>query len=90
MANDTLETNDAYRQPLFPDNINVTEFRVFPHPNIDLEKAWKESDENQNVAEYVRIQLGMQPAWKDRKMMKGEPKEYKFATTISLTDIFTQ
>jgi hypothetical protein len=89
-VNDGLVTNDAYWQPLFPENINVTEFKVFPHPNIDLERAWKESDINQNVAEYVRIQLGMKPAWKDRKMLKWEPKEYKFSTTINLTDIFTQ
>lgn len=81
---------DKYWQPLFPENINVTEFKVFPHPNIDLERAWKESDDNQNVAEYVRIQLGMKPAWKDRKMMKWDPKEYKFSTTINLTDIFTK
>jgi hypothetical protein len=65
-----LVTNDTYWQSLFPENINVTEFKVFPHPNIDLERAWKESDDNQNVAEYVRIQLGMKPAWKDRKMLK--------------------
>lgn len=89
-ATPALNTNNRYWQSLFPENINVTEFKVFPHPNIDLERAWKESDENQNVAEYVRIQLGMKPAWKDRKMMKWEPKEYKFSTTISLTDIFTQ
>jgi hypothetical protein len=32
----------------------------------------------------------MKPAWKDRKMLKWEPKEYKISTTISLTDIFTK
>lgn len=79
-----------YRQPLFSDNINVTEFKVFPHPNIDMDRAWKIASQNQNVAEYVRVQLWMMPAWKERKQIKWNPQEFKMSTTINLTDIFTR
>lgn len=79
-----------YWQPLFSDNINVTEFKVFPHPNIDMERAWKVSAQNQNVAEYVRVQLWMMPSWKERKKIKWTPQEFKMSTTINLTDIFTR
>jgi hypothetical protein len=81
---------DLYWQNLFPDNMHVTEFKVFPHPNVDTGRWWKIADEDQNVSEYVRIQLWIMPAWKDRKKIKWTPKEYKVATTINLTDIFTR
>jgi hypothetical protein len=32
----------------------------------------------------------MMPARKNRKKFKGVPKEYKYNTTINLTDIFTR
>lgn len=83
------DTNN-YWQTLFSDNINVTEFKVFPHPNIDTNRAWKNSNPEQNVAEYVRVQLSMMPSWKERKQIKGSPQEYKISTTINLTDIFTR
>ncbi|MCP4523542.1 MAG: prepilin-type N-terminal cleavage/methylation domain-containing protein [Candidatus Gracilibacteria bacterium] len=79
-----------YWQPLFPENIHVTEFKVYPHPNIDTNEAWLEDDDSMNTAEYVRLQLGMMPAWKDRQKIRGNPREYKFATTINLTDIFSR
>jgi hypothetical protein len=82
--------SDLYRQDLFPDNLHVTEFKVFPHPNVDTGRWWKIADEEKNVSEYVRIQLWIIPAWKDRKKIKWTPKEYKVATTINLTDIFTR
>jgi type II secretory pathway pseudopilin PulG len=79
-----------YWQPLFPENINVTEFKVFPHPNIDTDRAWKLADIDKNVAEYVRLQLSMKAGWKDRRKLQWTPKEYKLSTTINLTDIFTR
>lgn len=82
--------SNLYWQKLFPDDINVTEFKVFPHPNKDIDRAWKEDSDEQNVAESVRIQLWMMPAWKNRKQFKWKPKEYKYTTTINLTDIFTR
>lgn len=81
---------DKYWQKLFPEDINVTEFKVFPHPNIDISRAWKVDDPSRNVAEYVRIQLWMMPAWKNRKQYRGKAKEYKVITTINLTDIFSR
>jgi hypothetical protein len=53
----TNPDKDKYRQTLFPEDINVTEFKVFTHPNIDISRAWKVYDPSRNVAEYVRIQL---------------------------------
>jgi hypothetical protein len=47
-------------------------------------------DPSRNVAEYVRIQLWMMPAWKNRKQFRWKPKEYKVITTINLTDIFSR
>lgn len=81
---------DKYWQKLFPEDINVTEFKVFPHPNIDISRAWKVDNPSRNVAEYVRIQLWMMPAWKNRKQYRGKAKEYKVITTINLTDIFSR
>lgn len=83
-------STEWYWQALFPDNIHVTEFKVFPHPNVDTDRGWKIADTDQNVSEYVRLQLGMMPAWKDRKMLNWTPREYKTTTTINLTDIFTR
>ena len=59
-------------------------------PNIDMDRAWKIASQNQNVAEYVRVQLWMMPAWKERKQIKWNPQEFKMSTTINLTDIFTR
>jgi len=86
----TYLDSNKYWQKLFPDDINVTEFKVFPHPNKDTDRAWKEASNEQNVAESVRIQLWMMPARKNRKKFKWTPKEYKYNTTINLTDIFTR
>lgn len=79
-----------YWQPLFPENISVTEFKIFPHPNIDQDRAWDINDPQVNISEYVRVSIWMQPAWRERKKIKWNPKEYKFTTTINLTDIFSR
>ncbi len=81
---------DWYWQPLFPENIHVTEFSIFPHPNIDEDRAWAITNEQVNVSQYVRIHVGMMPAWRERKVLKGQPREYKYSTTINLTDIFSR
>ncbi len=81
---------DWYWQPLFPENIHVTEFSIFPHPNIDEDRAWAITDEQVNVSQYVRIHVWMMPAWRERRLLKGEPREYKYSTTINLTDIFSR
>lgn len=81
---------NGYWQPLFPDNIHVTEFSIYPHPNIDEDRAWAMTNEDINVSQYVRIKVWMQPAWRDRKALKGIPREYMYTTTINLTDIFSR
>lgn len=88
-GNSTDPVND-YWQPLFPENIHVTQFSIFPHPNIDEDRAWAVTDEQVNVSEYVRVHIGMMPAWRDRKQLQWTPQEYKYTTTINLTDIFSR
>ncbi len=90
IAGTWLDPVNDYWQPLFPENINVTEFSIFPHPNIDEDRAWAITDEQVNVSQYVRIHVWMKPAWRERKVLKGEPREYKYSTTINLTDIFSR
>lgn len=81
---------DNYWIPLFPDTINVTDFKVFPYPNKDLDLSWKDYSPEVNIAPYVRIQLSILPSWKSRKKIKWNPQEVKFSTTIALTDIFSR
>lgn len=85
-----LNPVDWYWQPLFPENIHVSEFSIFPHPNIDEDRAWAITDEQVNVSQYVRVRVSMMPAWRERKVLKWEPREYKYTTTINLTDIFSR
>jgi hypothetical protein len=61
---------DNYWIPLFPDTINVTDFKVFPYPNKDLDLSWKDYSPEVNIAPYVRIQLSILPSWKSRKKIK--------------------
>ena len=90
IAGNTADPVNDYWQQLFPENIHVTQFSIFPHPNIDEDRAWAITDEQVNVSQYVRIHVGMMPAWRERKVLKWEPREYKYSTTINLTDIFSR
>lgn len=84
------ENMDSYRTPLFPDTINITDFKVFPYPNKDLDLSWKDYSPAINIAPYIRIQLSILPSWKSRKKIKWNPQEIKFSTTIALTDVFSR
>lgn len=75
---------------LFPDDINVSKFEVFLYPNKDPDLAWKTIDSSVNIAPYVRLNLEMWPSWKTKNKSKWNPKNIKFSTTISLTDIFSK
>ena len=38
------ENNDNYWVPLFSNAINVSEFKIYAFPNIDIKNAWKNTD----------------------------------------------
>ncbi len=78
-----------YWVSLFPDTINVSTFAVFAYPNKDRNLAWRDASQSTNITPYVRLKIGLLPSWKSRKQIKWNPRELKFSTTISLTDIFS-
>lgn len=81
---------DNYWVPLFPDTINVSDFKIFPYPNKDLDLSWKDYSEEINTSAYARIQLSILPSWKLKKKITWNPKELKFSTTITLTNVFSR
>jgi hypothetical protein len=79
-----------YWLPLFSDNVNVKSFKVYPYPNIDIDKAWKYSSSGTNFAPYVRLEIVLSPSWKVKKRIKWRVPEFKYSTTISLTDVYSR
>jgi hypothetical protein len=79
-----------YWVPLFPDTINVSDFKVFVYPNKDLDLSWKEVDDSINISPYVRIQLSILPSWNSRRKINGTPEEIHFSTTIALSGVFSK
>ena len=88
---DTIASSGTgnYWVSLFPDSIHVSDFKIFAYPNIDRDLAWKDATPSTNISPYIRLQIWLLPSWKSRKQIKGNPKELRFSTTISLTDIFS-
>ncbi len=83
---------DSYRKNLFPDNVNVSDFRVFPYPNIEEDRAWNlTTDEISKIkiSPYVILSIETKPSWKIKKKIKWNTKPVRFNTTINLTDIFS-
>jgi len=89
---------DVYWQPLFSDDISVTDFQVEIYPHTDTNLWWKNfegpdaeiKNKSINIAPYLRLSLTLQPSWKKR--VSGNPAEtatYKYTTTIHLDEIFS-
>lgn len=88
----SLADNWKFWKELFSDEINITDFKVFAYPNIDITKIWNLSVAEQNkylVSPYVTISMKIKPSWKIKSKIKGDIKEISFNTTINLTDIFS-
>lgn len=81
---------NKYWQPLFSDEINVSdvEFRVFPH--TDVNHAWRDSDPKVNIAPYIQIQMTLSPSYSAQRWIRWKTPEVKINTTISLTDIYSR
>lgn len=91
-STDTVAWSNStdYWVDLFPDTINIRDFKIFAYPNKDINLAWKDSSENINLSPYIRLQFTLGSSWKNRKKMKWNPPEIKFSTTINLTDIYSK
>lgn len=83
-------TVDNYWKPIFPTWINVTEFKVYPYPNVESKYFWKSTITSNNISPYVVLNLKIKPSWETRKKLKNEWKEINFNTTINLTDIYSK
>lgn len=81
--------NQNYWLPLFPEDINVSNFEVFLYPNKDKTLSWKDFSPGLNISPYLRINFTISSWWKKRKWIKWLPKVLDFSTTINLTDIFS-
>ena len=84
------ENNDNYWVPLFSNAINVSEFKIYAFPNIDIKNAWKNTDISSNIAPYIYLKLKLKPSWVTRKKIKWVWEELDFSMTINLSDIYSQ
>ncbi|PID87440.1 hypothetical protein CSB07_01375 [Candidatus Gracilibacteria bacterium] len=79
--------NNNYRIQLFPDDINVKDFKLFVYPNKDRLNAWKDISPDVNISPYIKIQMILTPSWKKRAKMKSKIPEIPLNMTISLGNI---
>lgn len=76
--------------PLFPNSINVSEFKVYWYPNKDISLAWNSKSDSVNISPYIILKLKLKPSWISRKKIKSEWKELDFSMTINLSDIYSK
>jgi hypothetical protein len=74
---------------LFPDSINVSEFKIYAYPNNDIWYNWKNDNVWNNVSPYIILKIKLKPSWLSRRKIKWEWKELKFSMTINLTGIYS-
>ncbi len=82
--------SDNYRIPLFPDYINVKNFKIFAYPNKDIKLAWKDLTTNTNISPYIKLQMTLEATAKRKRWIKWKNPEIKISTTINLTDIYSR
>jgi hypothetical protein len=78
------------RVRLFPETINVSEFKVYAYPNKDIRLSWKNADDSVNISPYVVLKFKLKPSWISRKRIQWWWKELDFSMTINLSDIYSQ
>lgn len=79
-----------YWESLFPEDISVSDFEVYAYPHKDINLAWKDGNTSINQAPYIRLKLTLSPSWKKRNTITGKVPQVHIATTIALTDDFSQ
>ncbi len=81
--------NENYWQPIFPDEINVSDVMFFVYPNKDLSYSWMDDSPETNISPYVRIWLTLSPWWRAKRKIKWTTPKVTIKTTVSLTDVFS-
>ncbi len=76
--------------PLFPDSINVSEFKIYAYPNKNIEYDWKNDSIWWNISPYLILKMKLKPSWRSRKQVWWAWKELDFSMTISLSDIYSK
>lgn len=87
IAGSNLDT--WFWQPIFSNNTNVSDFKVYMYPNKDKKYAWK----NYSYIDfnpYLKIQITLSPSLAKKWGIKWKIPEIKLATTINLTDYFSK
>jgi hypothetical protein len=74
---------------LFPDSINVAEFKIYGYPNNDISYNWKNNNVDSNVSPYIILKMKIKPSWLSRRKIKWASKDLDFSMTINLTDIYS-
>lgn len=76
-----------YWEDFFSENISVSKFEVYPYPEYDNKLYWDSAHtHNSNVSPYVRIVMHIEPSFKQRRWIKGDPVVTKISTLINLND----
>lgn len=76
-------------QPLFWDNINVSDVKFYIFPHKDLNLSWKDFDKKINISPYLKMKITLSPSYEARKWFKWKIPKIKINTTINLTDIYS-
>lgn len=83
-------SNDKnYREELFPESINITDFQIYLYPNIDFSRSWRDSNLDSAISPYVTINFKIKPSWKTRVLLGYDSEELNFSTTVNLTEIYS-
>jgi hypothetical protein len=88
----TIAASDTtnYWEKLFPNSISVSDFEIYAYPHKDIRLAWKDSNSSINQSPYIRLKLKLTPSRKKRTTIAGKVPEVEIATTISLSNEFSQ
>ncbi|MDO4764401.1 MAG: hypothetical protein Q4A00_08495 [Flavobacteriaceae bacterium] len=69
----TKDEMDKIWKPLFSDDINISDFKIFAYPNIDSSKVWNITESEQNkylISPYVVLSVEIKPSWKVKRKIK--------------------
>lgn len=83
-TDENIAWNEDNRVDLFPDTINITDFKIYPYPNTFKTYAWKDYSDSANVSPYLRISFYISPSLKKRSTIKWTIPKVKMSTTINL------
>lgn len=74
-------------QPIFPNSIHVSNVEFYAYPNKNLEYSWRDNNPLIQTAPYVRLNITLQPSWKEKRKIRGQIPSVTIRTTIQLSDL---